>query len=173
MDASNIINIGILLVAAVASGIAAWQALDARAARKSAETASKEAGEHEVEALRASTASANAHAAAAAALQEANAISMSMAPKSPWVMTREGNHGNTIVVRNDSGRQLLDVDAHYFNNNGDIDSLTVLPYPTMQPNESLIFVYEKTLASPAVDSLILNWREAGDVDPRTWAFTLH
>jgi hypothetical protein len=171
MDTTTVINLGLLVVTAVGACIAAWQALDARNARTAAEKASEQARDHEIEALRASTSSANSHAAAASALQEANAIALSMAPKSPWVMTRPSP--GRIVVLNDSGRQLLDVDAHYFNNNGDIDCLTELPYATMQANESLVFGYGRTMASPAVDTLILTWREAGDVDSRTWAFTIY
>lgn len=170
MDQSNLINLGLLLVTAIGAAFAGWQALDARAARREAQDARDATKDIERDALKVQVATANAGAAAAAALEEANRIANAAAPKSPWVMTRDGRK---IVVRNDSGRQLLDVDARDHSGHGDINALVDLPYATMQPNESLVFGYDKSLASPAVDTLIVTWREAGEADKRKWGFTVY
>jgi hypothetical protein len=177
MDPTVAINLGLLVVTGIAATFTGVGLVDARRSRSDARTARDEARDardsaetHEKSALKAATASANAQTATAAALTEANEIARETLPPSPWDMSRDRD---TIIVRNQSRRTLHDVDGYDMSATIDVQSLQDLPMASLPPNASLIFDYTKTLASPATTTLVIKWRETGEVELSEWAYTLY
>ena len=77
MDLTTVVNLGLLLFAALAASVSAWQALDARRSRDESRKARDTA-------LEASVASAAAATRSAAALEERNTIELSKISTDEW-----------------------------------------------------------------------------------------
>ena len=169
MNASNVINFGILAVAVVAAGIAAWQALDARAARAQAQTARDQAQGYEQAALASANRSASAATRSADALEEANAIELSKMPTDLWALKR---NGEKFEVVNISSQMLYAVSLDDLGSGNDITPFDEMPIDEVGPGESAFFNYSKTFDSPASTTLEVSWGDRITGERSTWRRTI-
>jgi len=94
-------------VAAVAAGVAVWQAFIARRARKDAEKASEAAEVHKAAALKAATDSAASLAGSeAATVRIAAAIEAAQAPRPRWVFHQDAEDPSKWTVVNNTPHRL-------------------------------------------------------------------
>jgi len=170
MDATILVNIGLLMVTAIGASFTGWQALDARHARKDAQAARDAAKGYEAAALRASENSTAAATRSADALDERNAIERSKLPTEPWALT---NTGSKHELRNISKDVLH---AVCVNELGDGNDITLFDDADggrdVGPGESIYFDYSKTLASPASTTLHATWGDPATGQRSEWRRTL-
>lgn len=170
MDATNIINIGLLLVTAIGVFGAIYQAKEARAARNDAQASSESAADHERAALAAAQQSAAEAARSAAALEEANDIARQSLPRDPWNLVQHPK--NKYELRNDSTETLWSVGLDEVSDQQDITPFVKLPIPQLHPGESIFFDYSKSFASPASTTVIVSWDLQNSTERQTWRRTL-
>ena len=170
MDATTIVNIGLLIVTAIGASFTGWQALDARHARNEAQAARDAAKGYEAAALRASENSAAAATRSADALDERNAIERSKLPTEPWALM---NSGSKYELRNITKDVLH---AVYVNELGDGNDITLFDDADdgrdVGPGESIYFDYSKTFASPASTTLQATWGDPATGQRSEWRRTL-
>lgn len=170
MDATTIVNIGLLIVTAIGASFTAWQALDARHARDDARAARDTAQKSEAAALRASEESASAAMRSAAAHEERNAIELSKLPTAKWSLQKVGN--SKYELQNVSKEVLF---AVYVNELGDGSDITLFDDDDgrdIGPGESIFFDYSRTLASPASTTMQVTWGDPVTSTRSEWRRTL-
>ena len=170
MDATTLVNIGLLIVTAIGASFTAWQALDARHARNEAQTARDAAKGYEAAALRASENSAAAATRAADALDERNEIERSKLPTEPWALTSAGNKHELRNITKDV------LYAVYVNELGEGSDITLFDDADdgrdVGPGESIFFDYSRTLSSPASTTLQATWGDPATGERSEWRRTL-
>lgn len=175
MDASNIINLGILAVAVIAAAIAALQVAEARKARADAQTARDDAAKHEQEALKAArdaaqsaSRSAEAHDRIASAAEAQ--LELSRAESSPpWRILQLNDTRWSIT--NATGQNI-----DFFVLGCEPDVIERKGFEADKPrnvavNESLIFNFGGWWGAPDSVNLKVGWRDA-EGKPREYFETI-
>ncbi|GAA0426621.1 hypothetical protein [Leifsonia naganoensis] len=163
MDASNWINLSILVVAAIAALVAIFQVVEARRARDEARVARDDAAKHEQEALDAAKRSADSAVDSAAAQrrlataaeEQLDMIRRSAAP--PWRIERVDD--TRWKITNATGENV-----DFFTLNAKPDAIERVGFNTIArdvaKNESLFFNFGGFLNSPPSVNLVVAWRDA-------------
>lgn len=170
MDASNIINLSLLLVTAIGVFVAIYQAKEARAARNDAQASSASAAEHERAALAAAEKSASEAGRSASALEEANEIARQSLPRDPLTLITHDWHKHEI--RNDSSDTLWGVSLIQADGGDDVSPYVEMPVLQLAPGESILFGYEKTFDSPASTTIVVSWGYPDTTERKTWRRTI-
>lgn len=157
MDVSNWINLALAALSAASVAIAIHSAVGSR-------RAAKESLKHELSALAASRELAEANGRAAAALEDANQLRRAALPTTPLVLVQKTKSEWRVVNR--SSQAVTDVRVECPAAPGEITFPPggQPPFAILQPEESVSFWHEASLATPPNLSVEISWRdEHGDV----------
>jgi len=152
VNTSNWINLGILLLTALAVILAARQATHAKASAIDAKA-------HEVAALEASRKTAEANERAAAALEEANAIAGKSLPPTPFTLVQVGK--SKWRVSNRSSAELYDVDVTCPAAPGEFGFYdhSEPPFGVFEAGRQVDFIQESSMATPGGLQARIVWRD--------------
>lgn len=178
-----IISCGALVFAGIGA-VAAWvQAKAAVAARNDAQAARVEAQNAQGGAQNAQVDAEAARDEAVALAREANTAFIRQAEAAelanqltlesrdrsdqPWELTRAKS---LYKITNVSSDQLLAVDVYDIEEelsfpNGDV-------WESIAPSEAVVFVWERSMASPMVTTVVVTWMLPGERERRTWRTTI-
>jgi hypothetical protein len=163
MDASNWINLGIMLLTGLGVVVAAQQAGYARGS-------AREAAEHEQAALQAAVDSANAHQRSAVALEKANALAEAQGTPPKWVVTqvdtseyRIDHNGPTVAY--EVNIEVPDYPEGMLHAQG-------VPRETLDSGLAITFSLFDFWGAPSDPILTIHWKDQKGGEDRTTRVTL-
>lgn len=170
MSTANVIDLGLFALAAVAAGIALWQAVVASKARSDAQAARDEAADHErvaldaaQEAASAATRSADEAKRSADALEEANnLVRAQLTPAPIWVVEDKGGDEYSLISNMSTVAQWVSVAA--WGNTGAITVHGQQPVELVRLGERVNFRRGRRFSSSGRITLLVEWQDINFVN---------